>query len=94
MHLSYLHLATAIVTAHALPESQGHVDQTKKIPSYVRKYWMRQANDALLQLTGTPCPFAAFGTVIVNHTSSSTYGDLICTGANSGEQTGNPVNHG
>lgn len=94
MGLFYLPFAAAIVAAHALPESRLQADKTGNIPNYVRKYWMRQANEALLPLTGTTCPFAPFGTVIVNHTSSSTYGDLICTGANSNAQSGNPVNHG
>lgn len=62
-----------------------------KIPFSTRAYWMRQANLAL----PSPCPFAAFGTVIVNHTdSASGLGELICTGANSGSTTGNPTMHG
>ncbi|KAI2467640.1 cytosine deaminase [Annulohypoxylon bovei var. microspora] len=55
-----------------------------------RAYWMRQANLALK----TPCPYAAFGSVIVNHTGSSELGELVCTGANSGSSTGNPTLHG
>ncbi|KAI0016246.1 guanine deaminase [Xylariomycetidae sp. FL0641] len=55
-----------------------------------RAFWMRRAN---LALPG-PCPFAAFGSVIVNHTGSSTLGDLVCTGANSNDETGNPTLHG
>ncbi|KAI0900370.1 cytidine deaminase-like protein [Annulohypoxylon nitens] len=55
-----------------------------------RAYWMRQANLALNQ----PCPYAAFGSVIVNHTGTSELGELICTGANSGSITGNPTLHG
>ncbi|KAI1461024.1 cytosine deaminase [Annulohypoxylon moriforme] len=55
-----------------------------------RAYWMRQANLAL----GRPCPYAAFGSVIVNHTSGSGLGELVCTGANSGSLTGNPTLHG
>lgn len=64
------------------------------IPFSTRAYWMRQANAALDTLTGTPCPFAAFGTVIVNHTDPSTLGELICMGANSNAQSGNPTLHG
>ncbi|KAI1095135.1 cytosine deaminase [Rostrohypoxylon terebratum] len=60
------------------------------VPFSTRAYWMRQANLALHQ----PCPFAAFGSVIVNHTSTSELGELICTGANSGSTTGNPTLHG
>lgn len=37
-----------------------------------RAHWMRQANEALSEISGSPCPFAAFGTVIVNHTASDT----------------------
>ncbi|KAH9898612.1 cytidine deaminase-like protein [Xylariomycetidae sp. FL2044] len=56
-----------------------------------RAHWMRQATQAL----GTPCPFAAFGSVIVNHTAgTSELGELVCTGANSNSATGNPTLHG
>lgn len=55
-----------------------------------RAYWMRQASRALR----TPCPFAAFGSVIVNHTGAAGLGDLICTGANRNRETGNPTLHG
>ncbi|KAI2620141.1 cytidine deaminase-like protein [Hypomontagnella submonticulosa] len=55
-----------------------------------RAYWMRQANLAL----GHPCPTAAFGTVIVNHTGNSGLGELVCVGANSISSTGNPTLHG
>lgn len=64
------------------------------IPFATRAYWMRQASLAL----PSACPFAAFGTVIVNHTddasSNGGLGQLICTGANSGSTTGNPTMHG
>ncbi|KAI1343802.1 cytidine deaminase-like protein [Xylariaceae sp. FL0016] len=57
-----------------------------------RAHWMRQATLAL----GSPCPFAAFGTVIVNHTGAAADepGQLVCTGANRNSQTGNPTLHG
>ncbi|KAF2853029.1 hypothetical protein T440DRAFT_487522 [Plenodomus tracheiphilus IPT5] len=58
-----------------------------------RAYWMRRVNAALSDLV-SPCPFGAFGTVIVNHTAASDLGDLVCIGANSNQQTGNPTNHG
>jgi len=60
------------------------------IPYKTRAYWMRQANVAL----GTPCPFAAFGSVVVNHTAADGLGELVCTGANSNSKTGNPSLHG
>ena len=53
---------------------------------------MRRAIDALSDLK-SPCPFGAFGTVIVNHTSSIE-GDLVCIGANSVREEGNPTLHG
>ncbi|KAK1995102.1 cytidine deaminase-like protein [Colletotrichum falcatum] len=57
-----------------------------------RAYWMRQANLAL----PNPCPFAAFGSVVVNHTAAAAggLGELICTGANSNSGSGNPTFHG
>lgn len=58
-----------------------------------RSRWMRLANQALGDLSGSPCPFAAFGTVIVNHTDS-TVGELICMGVNENGKTGNPSLHG
>jgi tRNA(Arg) A34 adenosine deaminase TadA len=59
-----------------------------------RAHWIRQANAALPSLTNTPCPFAAFSTVIVNHTDPSPLGTLICMGANTNAITGNPTHHG
>jgi hypothetical protein len=58
-----------------------------------RAHWMSQANEALSQVSGSPCPFAAFGTAIVNHTASGT-GELICLGVNENGKTGNPSLHG
>jgi tRNA(Arg) A34 adenosine deaminase TadA len=56
---------------------------------------MRRANTALAELY-SPCPFAPFGTVVVNHTdtSSSPLGELVCLSVNQNEQTGNPTLHG
>ncbi|KAK7532049.1 guanine deaminase [Phyllosticta citribraziliensis] len=62
------------------------------IPFSTRAYWMRQSNTALAELS-SPCPFAAFGSVIVNHTGEG-LGELVCIGANSNSQTGNPSMHG
>ncbi|KAJ5920794.1 guanine deaminase [Penicillium verhagenii] len=59
----------------------------------VRAHWMRLANQVFNELSGSPCPFAAFGTVIVNHTDSNT-GELICMGVNQNGKTGNPSLHG
>jgi hypothetical protein len=63
------------------------------IPFSTRVYWMRQANGVLAQLS-SPCPFGAFGTVIVNHTDTKGLGDLVCIGVNSLFQIGNPTLHG
>lgn len=65
------------------------------IPFSTRAYWMRQANAALSQLV-SPCPFGAFGTVIVNHTAPGDdgLGEVICIGANNISRTGNPTLHG
>ncbi|KAJ7054875.1 guanine deaminase [Mycena amicta] len=61
------------------------------IPFSTRPFWMRQANGALL--SQSPCPFSAFGSVIVNHTEPA-MGELVCTGVNTNRQTGNPTLHG
>lgn len=60
------------------------------VPLSTRAHWMRQANLAL----NAPCPFAAFGAVIVNHTATTGLGTLICSGANANSATGNPTHHG
>lgn len=67
-----------------MPSSHDAISQA------TRAYWVRQANLAL----NHPCPFAAFGSVIVNHTGNSGLGQLVCTGANSMSMTGNPTLHG
>ncbi|QSS53969.1 nucleoside deaminase, Fcy1p [Histoplasma capsulatum var. duboisii H88] len=54
---------------------------------------MRKANQALPDL-GSPCPWAAFGSVVVNHTTAEELGDLICSGVNENLKSGNPVSHG
>ncbi|KAF4810481.1 Satratoxin biosynthesis SC1 cluster protein 4 [Colletotrichum tropicale] len=59
------------------------------VDASTRAYWMRQANLAL----PNPCPFAAFGAVIVNHTAGG-LGELVCTGANNNQGSGNPTLHG
>jgi hypothetical protein len=43
-----------------------------------------KANEALFEQSG-PCPFAAYGTIIVNHTSD----EIVCKGANF--RTGDPT---
>ncbi|KAI1174250.1 guanine deaminase [Nemania sp. FL0916] len=74
-------------------DSDQHVIPT--IPHSTREHWMRRANRVLSDLV-SPCPFAAFASVIVNHTdvSSSPLGRLVCVGVNSASQRGNPTLHG
>ncbi|OAA43702.1 nucleoside deaminase [Metarhizium rileyi] len=62
------------------------------IPLSTRNHWMRRANAALFEVTGSPCPPQAFGSVIVNHTAGG-LGDLVCIGVNAVE-SGNPTLHG
>ncbi|EOD53138.1 putative cytidine and deoxycytidylate deaminase zinc-binding region protein [Neofusicoccum parvum UCRNP2] len=59
-----------------------------------RAHWMRAANAALADVGGSPCPFAAFGSVVVNHTDADGPGQLVCVGANANSRTGNPTLHG
>ena len=56
---------------------------------------MRRAIAALSDLE-SPCHWAAFGTVIVNHTDTSAdeKGKLICIGVNGNARFGNPTLHG
>ena len=65
------------------------------VPFEIRAYWMRKANSALAELY-SPCLFAAFGSVIVNHTdlSEGPYGKVVCYSVNQNAQTGNPTLHG
>lgn len=70
--------------------------ETDSISFETRAYWMRKANAALTELA-SPCPFAAFGTVIVNHTATSEelpHGKLVCYSVNQNQQEGNPTLHG
>jgi tRNA(Arg) A34 adenosine deaminase TadA len=72
-----------------------HLTNAQDIPFSTRAYWMRHAISALSQLD-SPCPFAAFGKVVVNHTGTSVdqKGALVCMGINSNARTGNPTLHG
>jgi hypothetical protein len=63
------------------------------IPFSTRAHWMRRANSVLAELS-SPCPFAAFGSVVVNHTDTHGLGDLVCIGLNSMSEYGNPTLHG
>ncbi|KAL7282039.1 hypothetical protein ACG7TL_003506 [Trametes sanguinea] len=61
------------------------------VPAAVRQHWIRRANAAVAELV-SPCPVSAFGSVIVNHTAS-TSGELVCIGVNS-QENGDPILHG
>jgi hypothetical protein len=90
--LSLLLLALIHFTSASTQDVEAGEDP---ISFETRAHWMRRANLALLELS-SPCPFAAFGTVIVNHsdTSTSPLGKEICIGVNQNYKTGNPTLHG
>jgi hypothetical protein len=78
------------------------------IPLSTREHWMRRAVGSLADLNdGSPCPFTAFGCVIVNHSAVATgrggvadvelgleLGSEVCVGANAIVKEGNPTLHG
>lgn len=77
---------------HAIPPIDDLEPDTISLDT--RQYWMRRATAILLELNDSPCPFEAFGAVIVNHTdTTSEWGVLVCSGVNR-VGTGNPVLHG
>ncbi|KAJ5770108.1 guanine deaminase [Penicillium nucicola] len=87
----------ALALATLLPAVPGVLlaDSTLSINGITyqtRAHWMRLANEALNQIAESPCPFAAFGTAIVNHTASDK-GELVCLGVNENGKTGNPSLH-
>lgn len=89
---------TSLVTA-AYEYPLQAIDATgltvNSIPYSTRVHWMHKANEAL-SLLSSPCPFAAFGTVIVNHTATTPdgLGELVCIGINENSKIGNPTLHG
>jgi len=66
--------------------------QSDSIDLHTREHWMRVAVEALHVLK-SPCPFEAFGAVVVNHTSGG-IGDAVCIGVNTISDDGNPTLHG
>ncbi|OQO11306.1 hypothetical protein B0A48_05562 [Cryoendolithus antarcticus] len=93
LQLSLLWVSSVTQTAaHQQPLADSRL-AINGIPFATRAYWMRVANQALSDLV-SPCPFGAFGTAIVNHTSGDGLGELVCIGANSIGSTGNPTLHG
>jgi tRNA(Arg) A34 adenosine deaminase TadA len=95
--LSAHFILSAITAGLATATSQQQVihppiSSSYDIPITTREHWMRVAVDSLPNLI-SPCPFGAFGT-IVNHTSRTGLGDLVCIGVNAVRTTGNPTLHG
>ena len=62
------------------------------IPPETRAYWMKRALSVLK--SQSPCPFAAFAAVVVDHSDPLTKGELICEGLNSVAEDANPTLHG
>merc|ERR1711939_1112898 len=104
--LALVNLATCHVDSPVYPSIPFDVDVDHlgqdPIPLATREYWMRRAIGALDEVVGSPCPFAAFGAVIVNHTAAAAaaavsgdyVGEEVCIGANSVQGLGNPTLHG
>jgi hypothetical protein len=94
--LALIHLTHGLSQRHSHPiqSSQQTISQDT-VPYETRVYWMRRANEALSRLE-SPCPFAAFGSVVVNHTdtNSDPRGKLVCMSVNQNMQSGNPTLHG
>lgn len=87
-----IHPITSCQTGMIRDDSSPSESSLSSIPLTTREHWMRAANRVLLE-HGNPCPFYAFGTVIVNHTASG-LGELVCSGVNQISATGNPTLHG
>jgi tRNA(Arg) A34 adenosine deaminase TadA len=77
-------------SAHKDHVAPSHKPAT--IDLHTREHWMRVAVEALHDLK-SPCPFEAFGAVVVNHTSGG-LGDAVCIGVNTISDDGNPTSHG
>ncbi|KAI8282056.1 Satratoxin biosynthesis SC1 cluster protein 4 [Colletotrichum sp. SAR11_57] len=80
---------TTAIPKQCVPQEWTTWTTDDGVDASTRAYWMRQANLAL----PNPCPFAAFGAVVVNHTAGG-LGELVCTGANNNQGSGNPTLHG
>lgn len=101
MYLLYIPCVTLILlytveclAADAHQKALGDHGQVSQEPSLTaREHWMRRAKQALKELR-SPCPFEAFGSVIVNHTADEGLGTEVCIGANGIREVGNPTLHG
>ena len=87
---SYTHALGISPFEWPLPESTLRING---LSSTTRMLWMQRANEAVQDVNDTPCPFGAFGTVVVNH-STPEPGELVCAGGNLNSKTGNPSLHG
>ncbi len=83
-------LVLLLLTSVCTATDDRPAQQTSNDDQPNQEFWMRVAIQALRDLN-SPCPFEAFGTAVVNHTSA--HDDLICIGANA-ISTGNPTLHG
>ncbi|KAK5991434.1 tRNA-specific adenosine deaminase [Cladobotryum mycophilum] len=63
------------------------------IPLVTREYWIRYAIDLLAERTPL-CNVNTFGAVIVNHTDTSSLGNVVCDGFNTVGDHGDPTLHG
>jgi hypothetical protein len=94
--LALIHLTRGQSPRHTHPvQTSQQILSQDTTPFETRVYWMRRANAALVELE-SPCPFGAFGSVVVNHTdtSSDPKGKLVCMSVNQSMQKGNPTLHG
>ncbi|KAK9797962.1 putative Cytidine deaminase-like protein [Seiridium cardinale] len=87
--LSALGIFASCVAHFTIPNDDQDMSGlvVNQIPPAKRIEYMRKANEALYAQSG-PCPFAAYGTIIVNHTAD----EVVCEGANF--RTGDPTIHG
>lgn len=92
--LALCHTTSACNDLHSNPATIIGTNATgltlNSIPYSTRVHWMRFANGPALN---SPCPFAPFGAIVVNHTAPG-LGELVCIGQNNARTVGNPTHHG
>ncbi|KAI4788367.1 hypothetical protein E4T44_13485 [Aureobasidium sp. EXF-8845] len=81
---------------HSVLSNQAPLQGSQTSDTSPNAHWMLVASSANLAIS--PCPFAPYGTAVVNHTlslsNSSHFGELICTGVNDNHHSANPTLHG
>lgn len=87
----WYHLIAACNADNIVPAFSFAGLTINNVPYAERQRFMRLTNTALVSLRG-PCPFGAFGSVIVNHTASPA--EVVCIGANANSEEGDPTLHG